>query len=130
MKYLNKNGYVALLSVIVVGAIAVTIAVTFLLVGIAWSQTSFDLERSNQAKALANACAEEALQQIRTSTPFIGSGNLNIGQGTCSYTVVSGGGQNRTINTSGLVGPMTRKVQINITAINPLIIISTWQEIS
>ena len=126
----NKNGYIALLSVVVVGAISVTVAATLLLVGLSWSQSSFDLERSNLAKALANTCAEEALQQIRSSTAFTGSGNLALGQGTCSYTVTSGGAQNRTIDASGVVGVMTRKVQISITAITPKIIISSWQEIS
>ena len=125
-----QSGYIALLSVIIVGAMAVTVAVTFLLVGLSWSQTSFDLVQLNQSKALANACAEEALQQIRSATAFTGSGNLNLGQGTCAYTVTAGSGQNRTISTSGTVGNMTRKVQISITAITPLIIISSWQEIS
>jgi len=129
MCYSNKNGYVALLSVIVVGAIAVTVAVTLLLAGIGWSQTSFDLERSNQAKALVNACAEEALQQIRNSTPFTGYGSLSLGQGTCGYVVTSGGGQNRTVNASSTVGVINRKVQITITAITPLIIVSAWQEV-
>lgn len=130
MKIFNQSGYIALLSVIMVGAMAVVVAVTFLSVGINWSQTSFDLERSKQTTVLAHACAEEALQQIRSSTPYTGSGNLNLGQGSCTYTVSSGGGQNRTIDVSATVGPMTRKIQITITAITPLIVISSWQEVS
>lgn len=128
----NKNtpGFIALVSVLVVGAIAVMVAVTFLTLGIGSSQSSFSLEQSNQAKALANACAEEALQQIRSSTPYTGTANMALGQGTCTYTVTSLGGQDRSISASGSVGQVIRKVQININKINPKIIISSWQEIS
>ena len=88
------------------------------------------MEQSNQAKALANACAEEALQQIRDSTPFTGTGNLTLGQGSCNYTVTSGGGQNRTIASTGTVGSIVRKVKTTIDKINPGINITSWQEVA
>lgn len=125
-----NRGYITLISVLVVGAVGVTIALSLILLGLGSSRTSFAVEQSNQAKALANACAEEALQQIRDSTPYTGSGNLSLGQGTCSYTVTSQGGQNRTIVSTGTVGTIVRKVKIIITKINPNITVSTWQEVA
>jgi hypothetical protein len=129
--YLQANGgYITLISVLVVGAVGVAIALSLILLGVGSSRTSFAVEQSNQAKALANACAEEALQQIRDSTPFTGSGNLTLGQGTCSYTVTSQGGSNRTVTASGTVGTIVRKVTVVINAINPLITPTSWQEVS
>lgn len=125
-----KNGFITLLSVLVVGAVGVAITLSLLLLGVGNSRTGFAIEQSNQAKALANACAEEALQQIRDSTPFTGSGSLTLGQGTCAYTVTSQGGQNRTITASGTVGTIVRKAKIIINKINPTITLTSWQEVS
>jgi len=118
------------MSVLVVGAIAVAMTASLLLLGVGNSRTSFAVEQSNQAKALANACAEEALEQIRSSVSFTGSGNLSFGQGTCTYTVTSQGGQNRTVVVSGTVGTIKRKVEIIISSITPTITPVTWQEVS
>jgi len=124
----KQNGFITLTSVLVVGAVGVAIATSLILLGLGSSRTSFAVEQSNQAKGLANACAEEALQQIRDSTPFTGSGNLTLGQGICTYTVTNQGGQNRTITSSGTVGSIIRKVKIIIDKINPTIQVVSWQE--
>lgn len=125
----TQRGFITLLSVLVVGAVGVAIAVSVLLLGIGSSRSSFALQQSSQAKALAGACADEALQQIRDSTPFTGTGNLTIGQGNCTYTVTTQGGQNRTITASGTVGTIVRKVTVIISAINPQITVTSWQEV-
>ena len=125
----KQNGFITLTSVLVVGAVGVAIATSLILLGLGSSRTSFAVEQSNQAKGLANACAEEALQQIRDSTPFTGSGNLTLGQGICTYTVTNQGGQNRTITSSGTVGSIIRKVKIIIDKINPTIQVVSWQEV-
>lgn len=125
---MNK-GFITLISVLIVGAVGTVIAVSLILLGISSSRTSFALEQSNQAKALANACAEEALQQIRDSTPYAGSDNLSFGQGNCSYSVTSQGDQNRTITALGTVGTIVRKIEVVIDTINPAIVIVSWREL-
>ena len=131
-KYYNQPqyGYITLISVLVVGAVGVAITISLILLGLGSSRTSFALEQSNQAKALTNACAEEAMQQIRDSMSFTGNGNLSLGQGTCNYTVTSQGGQNRTITALGTVGTIVRKVKIIISKINPTITVTSWQEVA
>lgn len=125
----NQRGYITLLSVLIFGAIGIAITISLLLLGMGSSRTSFAYEQSHQAKALANACAEEAMQQIRDSTPFTGSGTLNLGKGSCTYTVTSQGGQNRAVAASGTVGTIIRKVKIILSAINPQIVVTSWQEL-
>lgn len=125
-----QRGYIILISILVIGAVGVAITLSLILLGIGTSRTSFAYEQSNQAQGLANACAEEAMQRIRDSTPFIGSGNLPLGQGTCNYTVTTQGPQNRTIIASGTVGTIIRKVRIIINRINPTIQVVSWQEIA
>lgn len=122
------RGYIALISVLVVGAVATAIAVSILLLGLNFSRSGFSLESSQTAKAYANACAESALQQIRNTSAYTGSGGLSFVYGTCTYTVTNTGGNTRKIIVSGTVGTVVRRVQISISAINPLIVVSSWQE--
>lgn len=124
------NGYVMLVSVLVVGAIGVAVSVSLLLLGLSASRTSFSLEQSNQAKSLANACAEKALQQIRDLTSFSGTDVLNLGQGSCTYTVTAGSEENRTIEAYGSIDTILRRVKITIDQINPIVNIVSWQEVS
>ena len=124
------DGYITLLSVLVVGAVGTSIAISLILLGLGSSRTGFAEEQSDQSKALANACAEEGLQQISDSMSYAGSGTLTLGQGLCIYIVTSQGGQNRTIVASGTVGTITRKVKIIINQINPTIRVVSWQEVA
>lgn len=126
----NKNGFITLISVLIIGAIGATAAVSLINIGISSSQTVSALERANQAKSIANACAEEALQQIRDSTVFSGSGSLSLSKGTCSYEVINNGGQNRQIDVSASVGAAIRSIEINVDQINPQINIVSWQELA
>lgn len=126
----NEAGYITLLSSLFLVAIGGVVAGSVLLLGLGFSRTSFALSQSNEAKALANACAEEALQKIQESTPFSGSATISLGNGTCTYTVTKLTGQNRTITSSGSVGTIIRKVSISIDKISPNINITSWQEVA
>ncbi|PLX24968.1 hypothetical protein C0580_03510 [Candidatus Parcubacteria bacterium] len=125
-----NKGYSLLLAILVIGAISVAITISLILLGIDSSRTSFALEQSKQARGLANACAESALQEIRNSTPFTGSDTIIFSNGSCSYTVVNDGGNNRTIESSGEVGDTIKKINISIDQINPDINIVSWQELA
>jgi hypothetical protein len=124
------DGYVTLLSVLIFGAVGMAITLSVILLGTAATQTSLTFQQSNQAKSLANACAEEALVIIDNTTLFEGSAGLTLGAGTCSYTVVRLSAENRTIATSGTVGTVIRKINISLDDINPTIHITSWQEVA
>lgn len=128
--YKLESGYITLLSTIFLVAIGGVIAGSIILLGLGSSKTSFALHQSNQAKALANACAEEALQKINDSNSFSGSSTISLDGGTCSYTVTKLTGQNRTITSSGTIGTIIRKTSISIDAVNPSINITSWQEVA
>lgn len=127
---LHPHGYVTLLSVLVVGAIGTAVVTTLLLLGLSSSRTSFSYEQQEQAQGLADACTEDALQEIRDNTSYVGSGGFSAGQGSCTFTVTSQGGENRTIEATGTVDTVVRKVEVVISAINPTITISSWQNVA
>lgn len=124
-----KKGFVTLLSVLIVSALALVVATSLLLVGTSSTKSSISFITSNQAKGLANGCAEAALTQIQANINFSGTNNLTYGNGTCSYTVTKLTGQNRTIAVTASAGQSTRKINININQISPNIITNSWQEV-
>ena len=126
----NESGFTLLLVVVIIGMIAVSVTVPLLLFGVTQSMSSLTQEQSAQARGLANACAEEALQQIRDSTPFSGSGSLSLSTGDCDYVVTNTGGKNREIEATGTVDTIERKVFIQLDQINPSINITSWQEVA
>ncbi|HEX8947186.1 MAG TPA: hypothetical protein VF829_03175 [Candidatus Paceibacterota bacterium] len=126
----HARGYVTLVSVLILGAVGVAIAVALLVLGLGASRTAFVAEQSASARALADSCTEEALEQIQQSNTYTGTASLTIGQGSCTYTVTSQGSQNRTVTASGAVGTVVRKVKIVITKITPSFTFSTWQEVA
>ena len=126
----KSSGYITLVSVLIIGAIGVTLTTAVILAGVSTSQTSFTLEQGKEARALADACAEEALQQIRDNASYTGSSGLTYSNGTCTYSVVSTGGENRTIEAEGLVGTIRRRAELTIDTISPQINIVTWQEVA
>ncbi len=124
----SQRGYVALLAVLIVGAVSVSIATTLLLMGTDSQRSALVTMRSSQARGLASSCVEEALQQIHDDNSFTGTNNLSLGQGDCSYTVTNAGGFNRTITASGTVDIVVRRLSVSIT-LGSTITVNSWQEV-
>lgn len=126
-----KNGFVTLISMIVIGALSVTVGVSLLLLGLGASRTSFALEQSSQAKSLANTCAEKALGSLRADLNYAGNESLSLAGGSCSILPVGGAGNaNRTVQTTGTMDTVTRKILVQITQIQPQIQLQSWQEVA
>lgn len=124
----NQNGFSTLFIVIILGSVALGLAL-WISTSSLWSiRGSIDDKSSAQARSLVNACAEVALETMRENTSYTGSNNVVIGGNTCNYTVINTGGNNRTINVVGTVDTIIRKLQILTNSFNPLTIVS-WQEV-
>jgi hypothetical protein len=126
-KHNHKSGFAVLLSVLVLASIGTIITASLLTLGTNSTQTSASLQSSEQARGVANACAELALQRLVTSSSFVGTGNLTLGQGSCTYAVTQANATTGVINATGTVGTVVRKVQIRIAL--PTLIIASWQEV-
>lgn len=123
----SRSGYTVLASVILVAAIGSTIAVSLLIGGTSAASTAATVQASAQARQLANACAELAIQQLIISILFVGSGNLTVGQGTCTYTVSQQDLLTSLISVSGTVGTVTRRVELTV-VVTPMLGITRWRE--
>jgi hypothetical protein len=124
-----KNGFVTLLTVLIIGAVGTAAAISVILLGVGSSRSSLALEQSGQAKTLANSCVEAALEKIRESN-YTGSNTITLGQGSCSYSVVSPGPGNFEIHSTGTVGTTIRKVKVLVDSVTPQIHVSSWEELA
>ena len=61
---LANRGYITLISVLILGVAGLAIVISSALLSLGSSRTSLAIEQSNQAQALADTCAEMALQYV------------------------------------------------------------------
>lgn len=128
---LHQHGYVALLSVLIVGAASLTVALSLLMSGADSQRATLAFQQMAQARQLANACGEEALQQIQANTSYTATNvNLVLGTNSCTYTVTNTGGSSRTIDASSTVGNIIRKIKVYVTINATSISVIEWQEVS
>jgi hypothetical protein len=126
----NESGYVALMSVLIVGAAATAIALTLLTSGSDTQRAMLVEQQSKQAHSLAVACAQEALQQVHDNSGFTSTNTLlTLGQGSCTYTVVVTAPTIRSILTKATVGNVVRSVQVYATLSTSNISITSWQDV-
>jgi len=126
----NSSGYIALISLLIIGAASLATGVALLTAGIDSQKSSLVQQQSIQARQLASACAEEALLVMHDATATTGTNGLTLGQGTCSYTITSTGSTTRVIDTSGTVGGVVRKAKVYVTIGGSSISVTSWQEVS
>ncbi len=126
----HDQGYITLMSVLIIGMVGLTITLSLLLLGTSGAKTSIALTKSNSTKMLVASCSEEAVRHIKDSVNFVGTVNLTMSSGNCSYTVTSQGGQNRTIDVVGTIGTVVRRTKIVTSALTPTVTVVSWQEVS
>lgn len=126
----KEGGYIALISVIVIGAIASSVGISSIVLGTVSSNTTFSRQSGEQATSLADACVEQALENIKNSPNYIGTTNIDpIGFGSCSYSVLNTGGSTREIQATGVVSDSTRKIEVILSSNLP-IIIDSWLSVT
>lgn len=125
------SGYILLITILVIGAIASAILSSLMILGISANQVSFAVLQANQSLANAQACAEYGLMQLRQSPSYAGNEFIAIGADQCEILSVGGiGNNNRVLCTEGKVGDSVRRLEIVINQILPETKIYSWQEVA
>lgn len=127
---MNQNGYIALIAVLVMGAVAVTVTSTLLFTGVDSQREIKVAQSSAQAAQLATACAEDALQSMHDNTSFTGNGFVSLTTGNCAYVVASTGASTRTIDANATINNVTRKIKVYVTINLSSLSITSWQDIN
>lgn len=126
-----QPGYIYLLSVLVVGTIAIAITASVLLLSTSAASTGISLQQSSEALALAQSCADHAMLKLRSDSGYAGNETLVLGNGTCNILAIGGiENENRTLCTEGLRGDTARRLEILIERILPSVTVYSWQEVT
>ena len=127
----SRDGYIFLLSVLFVSAIAVSVVGSYLMLSIASMKNGMTFQSSSQSLELAHTCAERGLLKLFEDSGYAGSETLNFTEGTCEILKTGGfGNENRTVCVEGISGAHTRRFEIIISALLPSIQIYSWQEVA
>ena len=133
----NQDGYVVLITVLILGAVVSVVAGLLLLTGQNASISSESVASNSGAKAAAIGCAQLALAAISANNSLATPATLNqtvnatTGQ-TCSYTI-TGAAPNFTIAATGTVtqGAKTYVHRLSLTTnqVTPQLTVSGWQDV-
>lgn len=127
----KRGGYVLLLSVLIIGAVAAVVLPSLLFLGINAGQVSFTIGQSAQALAAADACAEYGLLQLKNSMSYQGNEVLSLNGEACSLLPIGGmGNDHRLLCAQGQAGDTVRRIEIIVRQVSPQMAIDSWQEVS
>jgi len=129
--YGRRRGFIALMSVIIAGAVALAIGIGISLRSIDQENMSINQQESQRAQALTDFCAETALMKIESVLDYSGEIISLNAEEMCEIISIEGvGNSNRTIKILATAGDYTKKIRIVISQISPKIIISSWEEVA
>lgn len=127
----TRNGYILLITILVIGAVASAILSSLMLLGISANQVSFSVLQANQSLANAQACAEYGLKKLRESPSYAGNEFLTVGTDQCEILTIGGiGNNNRVLCAEGRVGDSIRRLEVVINQVLPQTKIYSWQEVA
>ncbi|MFH0770029.1 MAG: hypothetical protein V1926_01485 [Candidatus Peregrinibacteria bacterium] len=127
----RRNGYVFLMSVLFIGAIATAVASTSLLLGWMEMRDSRVFERSSRAFLLAQNCADRGVMELFNDNAFVGGTTVTTEDGECSILLTGGSGnENRTLCAEGVSGGAVKRLEIVLQRILPSVHVLAWREVS
>lgn len=124
-----KRGYIALISILILGFVGLTIVVSYMLIGLNSSEMSLETIQGSKARALANACGEIALRNLKQDINYTGDETLFLGEGFCEIKPVIINGSTRIFEVEGTVDNSLRRIRIELNEISPNVLESLWEEV-
>jgi hypothetical protein len=132
----NSGGYVALMSVLIISAVGTIVAISLLTLGMLNQYTSLTLEQGYKAQALANACANVALEKIHLDVDYLGNENIYFDTNSCNILPINKDENTYTVNTRGIVSSAFLKNKIIVTraedpeTLEVTLTLVSWQEVA
>lgn len=130
MHFLRRRGYLFLLSILLLGALALAMLGSLLIISLGVAKNSSTVENSQKSLSLATTCAERALQGLRLNQAYESGEHIVMDDGECTVLSIGGyGNEDRSLCTEGRVGGTVRHLQIILQRILPSVQIYSWREI-
>jgi hypothetical protein len=123
----NKNGYVALISVLILGVLLLSILLSFAFRSIGGSKMVFSLENAHQARSMASLCANMALKKFTNDLYYAGGDSYAVENGNCDIVSVEDGiDVAKIIKVKGVAGEHVANIQIEIQELTDKIYIKSF----
>lgn len=122
----NKKAAALLTTILIVAAITLSIALSVNLRSIGGMLTGMGQSHSDKARAIAEACLDEALLQLDRNYDNYNGGNLTLSGGDCNISIDKSG-PNPILTISGQFKQFTKKITVEFDLTNKVIL--NWQEI-
>jgi len=122
----QQRGYIALVSVLVIGAIMVVIIITVSLVSISEGQMSYAEYKKEETIDIVEACIEEALYRLKRTE--VVQEQFPLLEATCSATLNSQSGDDWDFTVTASTSGFLKKIRVDATSGNT-ITINSWQEV-
>lgn len=123
----TRPGVMLLLTVLITGAVALTVSIHLALRGVGELDMGFAGSQTQRAFAIAEGCLEEALLSLSQDPSYAG-GDLRLGAGSCTIEVQGEGGE-RTVVVRAVLDRWIRKVQVHVDISTPSITFLEWREV-
>lgn len=130
---MKPKGFVGVVTVLIVSAIVLTLAVTAAFLAIDELLLTSAVSQSQAALHLADGCADEAAFRLKRNPSYAG-GTVPFAGGSCTVSI-SGSGNTRTVTSTVVLGDFTRTVQTSVTLTTNVagntngIDVTQWQEL-
>ncbi len=123
-----KSGEVAIVLVLII-MILITLTTAMVAVGISTIRDTTTFTLSEEALAVSESGAENAILRLLRDPAYTGETALPIGEGSATITVTGDSGT-KTIISEGVSHHLVRKIQVQLTVLpNGEITITGWREI-
>jgi len=125
----DQQGVVALLTVIIISAAVLIMALNASLLGLGELDLGYTSQKAGEVFSIADGCMEEALRRLRLDAAYSGDA-LNLGSGSCIIEVDTIGSISTIIVTANIDNTYYKKIQTTANVIDSVISINNWKEIS
>lgn len=124
------NGYIALLTVLIVSTVLLMIGLSIGLGSVRNNQATVGQSDLLENRFVAEACAEQAIYNLKLDSNYAGSEQISFGTSTCSIGVIGGAGvNNRTIPVTATRGVDTLRLDVVVGTTSPITTITSWKEV-
>ena len=125
MNISKEKGIIALITVLIVGAVSLLFALSTNLLGVGEVQITLKKDKSSEAFYLATACAEEALLRVKNDFSYTLSVPETVAVDTKSCDIISVSAVSpKEIRTQAVVDNKVRRIRI---LVSQQLIIDSWQ---
>ena len=125
-QFFRQDGIVALITVLIVAAVALLTGISINLLAIGEAKMALQKSYSSKSYYLSNLCAEEALMRLKEDSNYQGNETINMGDDNCTILPIE---ESWTVKVSATSFGQTKKIEIKTSQINPSLIVDSWQEV-